>query len=45
MSMWCETRLRTSAYSFEVPMYYVAGVEVAEALSDIGQLVTGLCAG
>jgi len=37
-----EMRSRTTTYPPEVPMNYIAGVEVAEALSDVRQLVTGL---
>ena len=29
-------RFRTATYSFEVPMNQIAGVEVAEALGDVG---------
>jgi len=43
--MWCETRLTTITYSFEVSMYHAAGVEVIEALSYVRELVTGLSAG
>jgi len=42
VSMRCETRLTTITYSLEVPMYHVAGVEVAEALSDVRELATGV---
>ena len=31
-----ETRLRVTTYSLEVPMNDIAGVEVTEALSDVG---------
>ena len=45
MSTRCETRLTTITYSLEIPMYHVAGVEVTEAISDVGQLVTGVSVG
>ena len=31
------------AYSFEVPVYHIARMKVAEAFSDVGQLVKELC--
>jgi hypothetical protein len=31
-----KTRFRTTTYSLEVPMNNIAGVEIAEALSDVG---------
>jgi hypothetical protein len=31
-----ETRFRTTTYPLEVPMNDIAGVEVAEALGDVG---------
>jgi hypothetical protein len=31
-----ETRLETTTYSLEIPMNDITGVEVAEALGDIG---------
>ena len=37
-----KAKFKTSAYSFEVPMNYIAGVEVTEAISDVGKLVTGV---
>ena len=33
-----ETRVRTTTHSLKVPMNDVAGVEVAETPSDVGQL-------
>jgi len=35
-------RFRTTTHSFEVPMDHIAGVEIAEALSSVGDLVTGV---
>jgi hypothetical protein len=37
-----EMRFRTATYSLEVPMNDIAGVEVAEALGDVGKLATGV---
>ena len=37
-----DLRLRTATYPFEVPVNDVAGVEIAEALSDVRQLATGV---
>ena len=34
-----------TTYSFEVPMDYTAGVQVAEALGNIGQLIEGVRVG
>jgi len=31
----CRTGFRTTTYSLEVPMDHIAGVEVAEAISDV----------
>ena len=39
------TRCTKTTYPLEVPMNYIAGVEVTEAFSDIGQLVIGMSAG
>ena len=36
---------RTATYSLEVPMDDIAGVEVVEAIGDVGQLVTGVSVG
>jgi len=38
-----ETRFEKITNSFEIPMYYVAGMEVAETLGDVRQLATRLC--
>ena len=38
-------RLKTITYSLEIPMYHVAGMEVVDALSDVGELMTELCIG
>jgi len=35
---------RTATYSLEVPVNHIAGVEVAQALSDVEQLVTEVSA-
>jgi hypothetical protein len=40
-----ETRFRTTTYTLEISMNNIAGVEVVEALSDVGQLVTGVSMG
>lgn len=40
MLVRCETRQKTDPYSFEVPMYHVAAMEVAQAFGNVGQLVT-----
>jgi len=40
-----EARFTAITYSLEVPMYHIAGVEVAEAISDVGELVTGISFG
>jgi len=40
-----EARSRSATYSLEIPMNHVAGVEVAQALSNVGQLVTGVSVG
>ena len=37
-----KARLKTSTYSLEVPMNYIAGVEVTEAVNDVVKLVTGV---
>ena len=37
-----KTRIVATTYSFEVPMNYVASMKVAEALGDIGYLLTGM---
>ena len=41
----CETRLKITTYALEATMYHITGMEVGEALSNVGQLVTGLCDG
>jgi len=40
-----ETRFRTVTYSLEIPMNHIAGVEAAEALSNIGYLATNVSVG
>jgi len=40
-----EMRFRTATYSLEIPVNHVAGVEVAEALSNIGYLATSVSVG
>ena len=40
-----ETSFRITTYSLEVPMNDIAGVEVAEALGDVGKLATGVSVG
>ena len=37
-----KARFKTSTYSLEVPMNYIAGVEVTEAINDVVKLVTGV---
>jgi len=37
-----EMRFRVTTYPLEVPVNYIAGVEVAETLSNIRQLVMGV---
>ena len=41
----CKTRSRITTYSLEVPMNDIAGVEVAEALGDVGKLTTEVSVG
>ena len=43
--MLYETKPNIITYSFEVTVYHLAGVKVAEPFSDIAQLLTGLCVG
>ena len=40
-----EVRYGIITHSFEIPVYDTAGMEVAEALSNIAQLVKGLSVG
>jgi hypothetical protein len=40
-----ETRIKTATHSFEVPMNDIAGVEVVDTPSDVGQLGMGVSAG
>ena len=37
-----KARFKTSTYSLEVPMNYIAGMEVTEAIGDVGKLVMGV---
>ena len=43
--MGYETITETVTYSFEISVYHVAGVEVAEALGNIAKLARALCVG
>lgn len=40
-----KTGLETVTYSFEIPVYHTAGVEIAEALSDTTKLAMVLRVG
>jgi len=40
-----ETRFKTVTYYFETPVNRIAGVEVTEALGNIGYLVTNVSVG
>ena len=45
MPMRWQTGFRTIAYSLEISVNYVAGMEIMEALGDTGQLVAGVSVG